>query len=201
MTDTTRDDWDEVADGWDANADVRNYSGKAFDSWARKVAPLLPDLCDRRVLDIGCGTGLLTEKLAPLCGRVVAIDTSAKMIDVLQNKVTERGIGNVVALQVGISAATTGQYPELAGKFDLIVASSVCSFLPDYGATLRDLVCLMNPGAIFVQWDWLADMPVDRIQAAYAASGLQRLEIAEAFAIGTGEETMPVVMGIGRFPA
>ena len=39
-----------------------------------------------RVLDFGCGTGLLTEKIAPLVNEIVAIDSSPKMIEVLRKK-------------------------------------------------------------------------------------------------------------------
>ncbi|MCH8334286.1 MAG: class I SAM-dependent methyltransferase [Proteobacteria bacterium] len=41
----------------------------------------------------------------------------------------------------------------LTEKFDLVVASSVCSFLPDYNSTLRDLSSALKPGGLFVQWE------------------------------------------------
>ena len=197
----TPNDWDDFAAGWDSNDDVRAYAEKAFDSWTRIVAPLIQELPETRVLDFGCGTGLLTEKLARLCGQFVAVDTSARMIDVLREKIAVEGVGNIIALQVAVTGASIDEHPELGGKFDLIVTSSVCSFLPDYESTLGGLCSLMNPGACFVQWDWLADMPVDRIQAAFNASGLESFGIEESFTIESGGESLPVVMGVGRLRA
>ena len=191
-------EWDDYASGWDANDDVRVYAQKAFDSFTRKVAPLISDLSGSRVLDFGCGTGLLTERLAPVCDQIVAIDTSTRMIDVLRNKAIEAGIHNITVLSVCVDAATITASAELASKFDLIVASSVCSFLPDYEATLADLSSLLKPGGYFVQWDWMEDMPVTRIRSAFEASGLVDHRIKEEFVMGAGDEPMPVVMAIGR---
>ncbi len=83
----TENEWDDFATEWDINEDVRKYSEKAFHSWQLKVAPAVLELSDNRVLDFGCGTGLLSEKLAEICGQVVAIDSSPKMIEILNNKI------------------------------------------------------------------------------------------------------------------
>lgn len=193
-------EWDDFAAGWDSNDDVRMYAEYAFDSWAQIVAPLVPDLPNCRILDFGCGTGLLTEKLAPLCKQIVAVDTSESMIYILRQKAIDSSIDNITALQIDVNATTINEREELARKFDLIVASSVCSFLPNYKATLGDLTSILDPGGCFVQWDWLADMPADRIRSAFKESGLVTHSIEEAFSVNTEEESLAVVMGIGRLP-
>lgn len=193
-------DWDDRAADWDANNDVQTYARNAYNSWSAKVAPLVADLPASRVLDFGCGTGLLTEKFAAVCAVVVAVDTSAAMIDVLRRKVIDAGIDNVTALPLTISADTIKKSAELAIGFDLVVASSVCSFLPDYEATLADLCSLLKPGGYFIQWDWLADMPASRIQSAFDSANLDRHSIEEVFALNSGKDSMPVVMGVGRLP-
>ena len=194
------DEWDDRAVGWDANKDVRVFAEKAFESLCTKIAPLMPNLADVRILDFGCGTGLLSEKLAPLCGHIVAVDASARMIEVLRRKVNDQGIENITPLQTVINAEAVRQRPELTDKFDLIVASSVCSFLPDYEATLLDFSLMMKPGGCFVQWDWLADMPIDRLRGAYAAAGLNIIVAEEAFVMEMGNEPMPVAMGLAQAP-
>jgi len=194
------DEWDDHAVGWDANKDVRIFAEKAFESLRAKIAPLMPNLADVRILDFGCGTGLLSEKLAPLCRHIVAVDTSTRMIDVLRRKVKDQGIENITPLLAALNAAAVSQRPELTDKFDLIVASSVCNFLPDYEATLRDFSLMMKPGGCFVQWDWLTDMPIGRIRGAYAVAGLTIIIAEEAFVMEMGDEPMPVAMGLAQAP-
>jgi len=194
------DSWDSAADGWDDNADVRHYSEMAFAAWQDRLSDSTPDLAQGRVLDFGCGTGLLAEKFAPLCRQVVAIDPSAAMIDVLKAKIAGRDIENITALPITVDADNAAAEPALAEPFDLIVASSVCSFLADYEATLQTLTTLLKPGGVFVQWDWAADMPEDRIRNAFDKAGLRADVIAEVFAMEMGDSAMPVVMGAGKSP-
>ncbi len=196
----TQNSWDEFATDWDTRADTRLYAERAFESWNRKIAPLVTDLTESRVLDFGCGTGLLTEKLARHCGHIVAVDISAGMINVLQRKVVDKHIDNITPLVTAIDSAAINENPELSEKFDLVVASSVCSFLPDYDATLRDLSSALKPGGLFVQWDWLSEMPIERIRGAYETSGLINLGVEQAFVMTMEDESMPVVLGIARLP-
>ena len=194
----TSNEWNDYADDWDCNKNVHIYAQRTFELWEKKVAPLYSNLSECKVLDFGCGTGLLTEKLAARCGQIVAIDTSQKMIDVLRSKIARLGIDNVVASNVAINAESTRENSELLNNFDLIVASSVCSFLPDYVTTLCDLSLVMRPGACFVQWDWMEDMPQERIRVAFDAAGLINHDIDQAFSMKENGELMPVVMGMGR---
>ena len=120
------------------------------------------------------------------------------MIEVLRSKFAQLDIENVIASNITINAESIRANSELLNNFDLIVASSVCSFLPDYVTTLCDLSLVMRPGAFFVQWDWMEDMPEERIRVAFSASGLINHGINQAFTMKQNGESMPVVMGIGR---
>ncbi len=193
-------EWDDHAAGWDANKDVRLFAEKAFESLSRRILPLLPNLSDSQVLDFGCGTGLLTERLAPHCKHVVAADTSARMIGVLQEKMAGKGIDNITMLGSAIESLPSKQQSELAGRFDLIVASSVCNFLPDYEACLRCLRTTMTPGGFFVQWDWLADMSIGRIRRAYEAAGLEAIAVEEEFSMEVEASSLAVVVGLAQSP-
>jgi 2-polyprenyl-3-methyl-5-hydroxy-6-metoxy-1,4-benzoquinol methylase len=194
----TENEWDDFATEWDVNEDVREYSEKAFYSWQSKVAPAVSDLSNSRVLDFGCGTGLLAEKLAEKCGQVVAIDSSPRMIEVLNSKIEQSDVANIVASDLTVDAAIIRNHPLFADKFDLIVASSVCSFLPDYTSTLCDLSLLLKPDGWFVQWDWISDMPEERIRDAFKTCGLFEQSVEQAFSMDSNGNPAPVVMGIGR---
>ena len=78
------DSWDDCAPSWDEDELVREYSEKAFSSLLNKLRDPLSTAS--RILDFGCGTGLLTEcilKHFPSL-QVVALDASPKMIEVVE---------------------------------------------------------------------------------------------------------------------
>ena len=188
--------WDDYAEEWDSNGDVISYSDKAFSTLCEVVNPegLL-------ILDFGCGTGLLTERMAVTADRIVAVDPSEKMISVLENK----QLSNVDTLVAVLSDETIKTYDLFKSKYDLIVASSVCSFLPDYEGTIRLLKTLLKPNGVFIQWDWLksdedndSGFNKERIESAYQTTGLEKLSITEAFSIESEEGPMKVIMGAAR---
>ena len=188
--------WDDYAEGWDSDDDVISYSDKAFSALCKVVNPegLL-------ILDFGCGTGLLTERMAITADRIVAVDPSEKMISVLENK----QLSNVETLITLLSEETIKTHALFRLKYDLIVASSVCSFLPDYEGTIRLLKTLLKSNGIFVQWDWLksdednnSGFNKERIESAYQQAGLKKFSIAEAFSLESKEGLMKVIIGVAR---
>ena len=191
--------WDDYAEGWDANEDVRLYSERAFEGLLKILVGQDFGLSSSRVLDFGCGTGLLTEKLSPLAAQVVAMDSSAKMIDALLAKVDKNNLMNVIAHTGALGSSAERSQSGRVRSFDLVVASSVCSFLPDYERAVQEIAALLKPGGVFVQWDWLEDMSPDAIAAAHATAGLTTLDISEAFAMdGEDGESHDVVQGAAR---
>lgn len=131
------DSWDDYAEEWDNNEDAISYSEKAFETLVNEVK-----LEGLNILDFGCGTGLLTEKLSPLANQIVALDASHKMTSVLNDK----NLSNVITITESISKSVIKDTFLSSMKFDLIVASSVFGFLPEYESTLRLLKSLLIPG-------------------------------------------------------
>lgn len=180
--------WDASASGWDEDPTVAEYSSKAFASLAEVV-----DLNDgrRHVLDFGCGTGLLTEKLSPLCSEIVCIDISPKMIEVLEGK----KLGNVETMSGDICNLHDEKLNE---KFDLVVASSVCAFVPDYEKVMHKLYSCLGNGGQFVQWDWRSEdengMNASRIEKVLQDSHFQNIKISYPFSFCFNDETMEVIM-------
>ena len=140
------DSWDDSADTWDTNSDVIYYSDKAYASLIDSI-----NIEGKRILDFGCGTGLLTERVSPLASSVVAIDTSSKMINVLKSK----NLPNVTALPTPLTQEIIIKNSAFNKKFNIVVASSVLSFIPDYQSTLKLLKSLLVTDGTLVQWDWL----------------------------------------------
>ncbi len=191
------EDWDELAKNWDRGEDVQLFARQAFAALISYVNVYGNGWKSKRVLDFGCGTGLLAERLAPLVGEVVALDTSQEMIDVLRGK----RIRNVTAICADIDDPSVHSADRCSG-FDLIVASSVCGFLSSYESTLDVLSRTLSATGFFVQWDWLSSgddetgMTVERVSNAFTRANLRCIHIGTAFEIPFGDERMPVLMGV-----
>ncbi|MFW8637251.1 class I SAM-dependent DNA methyltransferase [Cribrihabitans pelagius] len=193
------DDWDDYANGWDGNAAVKLYADHAFACLAARA-----DICNagwssKRVLDFGCGTGLLAQIVAPHVNELVAADTSEAMIAVLRGK----SIRNVIAVHGDILAADYEDTADLDSGFDLIYASSVCGFLPDYANAVQALARLLKPAGQFIQWDWRASeggdfgLSENQISNALQAAELRSIQVEQAFSIVSGEQSLPVLIGAG----
>lgn len=189
-------DWDEHAEYWDTFPDGQLYTKKTFGLLSERI-----NFDNLTILDFGSGTGLLTEKIALKAKQVVAIDPSEKMIEVLANK----KLKNVVTINDSLSKATIASNPVLQNKFDLIVASSVCDFLPNYGEVLTIIKSLLSPKGIFVQWDWLRTeddtdfgFTEEMIREHYDAVGLKTESVSIPFFIIENGEKMEVIMAVGK---
>ena len=143
--------WDVHADGWDKNPAVRAYSEAAFASLVRLDEDGWLNLDGARILDFGCGTGLLAERLSKPAKDVVAIDTSVEMVHVLNDKIGKRGLDNVKGIAKPIDVAITTDSHLFEEPFDLVMCSSVCGFLEDYPTMARTLSRLLQAGGGFEQ--------------------------------------------------
>lgn len=191
-------DWDEFADGWDDAVGTQIYAEGAYRSLldtldARRLTP-----AGMRVLDFGCGTGLLTEFLVGRVASVDGVDTSPEMRRVFSSKTDARGWKDV---------EVHAEVPD--GEFDLIVCSSVLAFVDDYAGAVRRLAGSLAPGGLFVQWDWARDeeqpaeggLEPDEICDALGRAGLIDVEVGVGFEASVEGEEMRPLMGCGRRPA
>ena len=189
-------EWDEYAENWDVDPTVEEYAKNAFSELSDNI-----NINDLTVLDFGCGTGVLTQLMSPAVKSIVAIDPSSEMIKHLNKK----SLNNVSSISDYLSKELVENLPELANKFDLIVASSVCGFLPDYESTLSLLKSLIKEGGVFVQWDWLSNddssgmgLSEKRVKQAFVANGFVNTRINNPFIMSSSKGNMPVLMAIGK---
>ena len=99
-------------------------------------------LTGARVLDVGCGGGLLCEALARAGAKVTGIDLAPGMIEVARLHAAEQGLDityNVVSAE------------EITGGFDVVTCMEMLEHVPDPERMTATLAKLVRPGgAVFV---------------------------------------------------
>jgi len=99
---------------------------------------------DMHLMDFGSGTGLLLEQLAPVVGKVTAVDVSAAMNQELERK-RHRLPCELEILPLDLTAQPLDA--RLAGAcFDGIVSSLTLHHVADVPALLRQFVAALHPG-------------------------------------------------------
>lgn len=112
-----------------------------------------------RVLDVGCGTGVVTMDLAQRVGhqgQVVGIDPSTRLIQEALRRLDQKELKGRVEFQRADGAALP--FPD--GSFDLVVASAVFGHIPNGPEVLAEMVRVARPAGTVVAFDHDIDMIV-----------------------------------------
>jgi 2-polyprenyl-6-hydroxyphenyl methylase/3-demethylubiquinone-9 3-methyltransferase len=103
-------------------------------------------LAGARVLDVGCGGGLLAESLCRAGATVSAIDLAPSMIETARLHALDSGLRIYYEVESAERLLVTK-----AGKFDVVTCMEMLEHVPDPGATIAVLAGLTRPGGdVFV---------------------------------------------------
>ena len=149
-----------------------------FEPYAEDLARRLPPKPPGDVLEIACGTGLLTrrvrERLDPAL-RLVATDISKAMLDYARAKLPSAGIE--------WREADAARLPFTDGEFGAVLCSFGVMFVPDRRGAFREARRVLKPGGIFLFNVW------DRIEENQHA--LANAQLVEALFPGDSELRFP----------
>lgn len=117
------------------------YEGKHNFVWqnAENLLELLSPQPGDRILDLGCGTGQLTEKIALAGCEVLGIDRAAAMI--------EKARQNYSELEFAVADARDFQ---VDGLFDAVFSNAVLHWIPEADAVIDRVYTALKPGGRFV---------------------------------------------------
>ena len=120
---------------------LRFIRDEALRHFARDTKDLVP-FRGLRLLDIGCGGGLLSEPMARLGFDVVAADASARNIGTASTHAREQGLAIDYRETSAEALAARGE------RFDVILNMEVVEHVADLDLFLASCAAMLNPGGI-----------------------------------------------------
>jgi ubiquinone/menaquinone biosynthesis C-methylase UbiE len=113
-----------------------------------------------QVLDVGCGTGALLERLGRAYpdARLSGLEPVPEML-----AAARRRLPASVTLEEGWAE----HLPFDAGRFDVVVSSSAFHYVHDPEAALREMRRVLRPGGRLVITDWCDDYLACRLCSIY----------------------------------
>ena len=109
-----------------------------------------------RLLDIGCGGGLLAEPMARLGAEVVGVDAAARNIPVARLHAEQSG------LAIDYRHGTAEELAAAGESFDVVLNMEVVEHVPDPAAFLAACAALLHPGGLMIT------STINRTARAYA---------------------------------
>src|SRR6266498_3297583 len=143
----TRDAWEANAEVWDARMGDEGNDFFNILCWPALVSLLDPQP-DQHILDIACGNGLTSRRLAALSAKVNAFDFSENLID----KAKARSNNYQFPITYDVIDATDEQQLLSLGEetFDSALSNMALFDMADIETLFRILPGLLKPGGIFV---------------------------------------------------
>jgi len=137
--------------------ELAKFSALAHRWWDREsefrplheIKPLRLDWIDglagvrgQRIVDVGCGGGILAEAMARRGARVTGIDLAAKPLGVARLHALESGVADLDYREIAAEALATEQ----PGAFDVVTCMEMLEHVPDPASTVRACATLAKPG-------------------------------------------------------
>jgi 2-polyprenyl-3-methyl-5-hydroxy-6-metoxy-1,4-benzoquinol methylase len=142
---------DDIISEWNTNAAARHaqiVSGVDI-SYREILIPtiigLIGDVSDKRIIDVGCGSGYLTAKLASCGANVAGVDPSSNMIRIAKNEY--RNIPHLKFINETIEAFSS-QHPNT--DFDIAVSNMSLITIANMDTALMAINRLLIPNGVFV---------------------------------------------------
>ena len=97
-----------------------------------------------RILDIGCGGGILSEPLARLGADVVGADPAKANIEAAKLHAAEAGVA------VDYRATTAEELADAGERFDVVLAMEVVEHVADLGLFIKRCAEIVKPGGLMI---------------------------------------------------
>jgi ubiquinone/menaquinone biosynthesis C-methylase UbiE len=138
----------------------------------------------QRVLDVACGTGIVTRLAAPVLGgggSIVGVDLNGDMLEVA------RGNAPAAGARVEWHHADAASLPFPDAAFDVVLCQQGLQFLPDKPAALAEMHRVLKPDGLLAVCVWcsIANSPLHASIAEWIAGHIGR-DVADRFSAPFG---------------
>jgi SAM-dependent methyltransferase len=148
----------ERKDVWVAGDLYEPYVGRWSRLVAREFLSWLSVPTDKDWLDVGCGTGALSQAILETATphAVIGVDPSAGFIDYAKTRITSP----LASFEVGDAQSL----PVDRASFDVAVAGLVLNFVPDPSGAVAEMTRAVRPGSAVAAyvWDYAGKMELMR---------------------------------------
>jgi len=134
-------------------------------------------LSGRRVLDVGCGGGILSDSMARRGASVLGIDLAAKALKVAQLHALEAATASVEYREVAAEALAD----EMPAHFDVLTCMEMLEHVPDPASIVRACAELVKPGG------WVFFSTINRNAKAFALAIVGAEHVLKLLPKGTHE--------------
>lgn len=121
----------------------------------------------KRIVDVGCGGGILSEAMARKGAQVLGVDLAERSLKIAQLHAMEAGIDNVAYREVAAEVLAEEQ----AGQFDLVTCMEMVEHVPDPAAIVAACAKLVKPGG----WVFLSTLNRNPKSFLFAIVGAEYL--------------------------
>ena len=146
----------EAIEGWNTGAEEFASRFEKHEEFFHKyminpaILELLGDVAGKTVLDVACGEGHLSRKLAEVAKgniQITGVDASEALIQIAKERNKAFSFSDRITFQVG-DASRMDQVP--SKSFDIAICNMALMFIKHYEDAIQEVARALKPGGIFV---------------------------------------------------
>jgi ubiquinone/menaquinone biosynthesis C-methylase UbiE len=132
---------------------------------------LIENARGKKILEVGCGTGLYARRLLKKGAKVYGIDISEAMLEIARKEVKK----------AEFKLASVEKIPYKSGSFDIVLAPLMLGYLPKWGKAFKEISRVLKPKGVFI---FSVDNPIFSVRKKIRVKGKKYYVFGDYFREG-----------------